>query len=77
MLAAIHRTVNRFFVPAIVLISLFACATGQSLQPDWEYGKPVDYGEKKHPGLDYDLAVGTPIIACADGIVTLVKPYHR
>lgn len=33
------------------------------------YGARVAYGEGKHPGIDYDIPAGTPIIAAADGII--------
>jgi len=66
---------------AVLLMFLFfalsSCSTGFRLIPDYGYGRPVDYGEKIHPGLDYDLKVGTPIIACADGRVTLMTPNHH
>jgi murein DD-endopeptidase MepM/ murein hydrolase activator NlpD len=38
------------------------------------YGHPVPYGEGKHPGVDINLPIGTPIIAVSDGIVSLVYP---
>ena len=34
------------------------------------FALPVDYGDNKHPGLDYRLRLGTPIIASASGKVT-------
>ena len=36
------------------------------------YGAPVHYGEGKHPGIDYDVRSGTPIIAATDGEVLAV-----
>lgn len=67
--------------PAIFLIwlifSLSSCTLQPPLKPDYEYGKAVDYGEKIHPGVDYGLEVGTPVIACADGRVTRVEPNHH
>ena len=38
------------------------------------YGDLAPYGEGRHPGVDFDLPIGTPIIAASDGIVTLVYP---
>ena len=33
------------------------------------YGAPVGYGDGRHPGIDYALIPGTPIIAAVDGEV--------
>jgi len=60
-----------------LILTLSSCSTGFRLIPDYGYGRSVDYGEKIHPGLDYELKVGTPIIACADGRVTLIAPNHH
>ena len=38
------------------------------------YGTPgMVYGEGLHPGIDYTLPMGTPIIAVSDGIVVIVR----
>ena len=37
-----------------------------------QYGDPVQYGEFKHPGIDYALIPRTPIIAAVDGEVIVV-----
>ena len=33
------------------------------------YGAPVSYGEGSHPGIDFDISPGTPIIAATEGKV--------
>lgn len=35
----------------------------------FQYGDPVAYGEGRHPGIDYPIPYGTPIIAVSDGVV--------
>ena len=37
------------------------------------YGGQVGYGEGLHPGVDYTLPMGTPILAVSDGIVIDVR----
>lgn len=37
-----------------------------------EYGAPVSYGEGCHPGIDFEIIPGTPIIAATDGNVSFV-----
>jgi murein DD-endopeptidase MepM/ murein hydrolase activator NlpD len=32
--------------------------------------------DKKHPGIDIDLPIGTPVYVCLEGIV-VSKEYHR
>jgi murein DD-endopeptidase MepM/ murein hydrolase activator NlpD len=36
------------------------------------YGAPVYYGEGCHPGIDFEVSQGTPIIAATDGEVIFV-----
>ena len=42
-----------------------------------KYGTPGEfYGEGLHPGIDYDMPIGTYIVAVSDGIVVFVgEPY--
>ena len=42
-----------------------------------EYGAPVDYGEEKHPGIDFDVDEGTPIISAMDGKVVEIFDNHE
>ena len=37
-----------------------------------QYGAPVSYGEGSHPGIDFEVSQGTPIIAAAEGEVSFV-----
>ena len=37
-----------------------------------QYGAPVSYGEGAHPGIDFDISPGTPIIA-VDVKITRVR----
>jgi murein DD-endopeptidase MepM/ murein hydrolase activator NlpD len=41
--------------------------------PEWySYGAKAPYGEGLHPGIDYFLPMGTPIIAVSDGVIIYV-----
>ena len=37
-----------------------------------QYGAPVSYGEGCHPGIDFEIDHGTPIIAASEGRVLMV-----
>ena len=37
-----------------------------------KYGAPISYGEGCHPGIDFEISQGTPIIAATDGEVSSV-----
>ena len=37
----------------------------------------IGYGEGRHPGIDYLIPIGTPIVAVSDGIIVLTgEPYR-
>lgn len=48
----------------------FSLSCHQGMVVDNEYGARVSYGT--HCGIDYGLAIGTPIIACSDGEVLAI-----
>ena len=49
-----------------------SCATDYPFCVITFYGARVTYGEGKHPGLDFGIKTGTPIIAASDGLVILI-----
>lgn len=59
-----------FFFLSVLLIS---CATHGPFYIGNPYGTPVPYGEGRHPGIDFDLRIGTPIIAASDGVITYIE----
>jgi murein DD-endopeptidase MepM/ murein hydrolase activator NlpD len=48
---------------------VFSCTTHGPFYVKNPYGVPVIYGEGLHPGIDFNINVGTPIIASSDGVV--------
>ena len=60
----------------IVLLSL-SCTAIKEGRPRISnpYGGRAPYGTGEHPGIDYDIRRGTPIIASADGLVIRVTDY--
>lgn len=58
----------------LILNFLFvsSCATHGPFYVGIPYGAPVSYGERLHPGIDFDISIGTPIISASDGVVTLI-----
>ena len=60
-----------FFFSILVALFLASCATPTSTLTPTPLtrgrGVPVDYGERKHPGFDYAIPEGTPIVAASDG----------
>jgi len=75
--------ISRFILTLLVL-SILSCSTaykgpiyeGSPPIGNW-YGKPgIKYGEDKHPGIDYSIPTGTPIIAISDGVVvSITRPF--
>jgi len=49
-----------------------SCATCGPFDVGNSYGAPVPYGEGRHPGIDFDIKIGTPIIAASDGVVVYI-----
>jgi murein DD-endopeptidase MepM/ murein hydrolase activator NlpD len=57
---------------AMLLTSYAAPMHGQSLIEDKSYGGPAPYGDGRHPGIDYGIPSGTPVVAASGGRVVLV-----
>lgn len=57
-----------------LVILLTSCATSMagSLPVDKPYGGRAPYGDGRHPGIDYGIPSGTPIVAASGGRVVLV-----
>lgn len=49
-----------------------SCATHGPFYIGHPYGAPVPYGEGRHPGIDFDIKIGTPIVAASDGVITYI-----
>lgn len=67
---------KKYVVCLILAIFLSSCAA-VTLGPfavDKPWGGPAPYGDGIHPGIDFGIGTGTPIIAVSDGIVILVSP---
>jgi murein DD-endopeptidase MepM/ murein hydrolase activator NlpD len=60
-----------FFI-VIWSFATYSCATCGPFYVGTPYGEPVGYGEGLHPGIDFDISIGTPIIAISDGKVIYV-----
>jgi len=52
-----------------MLLLLFFCSPHRI---NLKYGDRVNYGEGRHPGIDYEIPTGTPIIAAANGFVSWI-----
>jgi murein DD-endopeptidase MepM/ murein hydrolase activator NlpD len=57
---------------AMLLTSYAAPMHGQSLPVDKPYGGPAPYGDGRHPGIDYGIPIGTPVVAASGGRVVLL-----
>jgi murein DD-endopeptidase MepM/ murein hydrolase activator NlpD len=62
-----------FYLILAILLSSCAAATPGSFAVDKSWGGSAPYGQGIHPGIDYGIGTGTPIIAVSDGIVILVS----
>lgn len=58
---------------SLSVLLLSSCANYGPFYVDKRYGAPVSYAEGIHPGIDFDIARGTPIIAASDGEVIHVN----
>ncbi len=66
------------FIPLVLIafLSLSCTAIKEGRPPiSADYGDPANYGTGRHPGIDYDIRIGTPIIACADGVVARITDH--
>jgi len=58
---------------ALVLASCASPVMHGPFRVDKPYGGPAPYGEGLHPGIDYAVRTGAPVIAVADGTVDYVR----
>lgn len=58
-----------YMILAILLLSSCATSMHGPFVVGKPYGAPAPYGERIHPGIDFDISRGTPIIAVSDGEV--------
>jgi len=61
-----------FFCLILNALLASSCATHGPFYVGNPYGAPVSYGERRHPGIDFDIRIGTPIIASSDGVVIYI-----
>jgi murein DD-endopeptidase MepM/ murein hydrolase activator NlpD len=61
-----------FFCLTFAVLFVSSCATHGPFYVGYPYGASVPYGEGRHPGIDFDISKGTPIIACSDGEVVYI-----
>jgi murein DD-endopeptidase MepM/ murein hydrolase activator NlpD len=57
----------------ICLALASSCTTHGPFYVGNPYGAPVPYGERRHPGIDFNIKTGTPVIAATDGIILYIK----
>jgi len=62
-----------FHLILAIFLSSCAAATPGPSAVDKPWGGRAPYGEGIHPGIDYGIGTGTPIIAVSDGNVILVS----
>jgi murein DD-endopeptidase MepM/ murein hydrolase activator NlpD len=63
---------KKYIFYIILVIFLSSCATHRPFYIDKPYGGPAPYGDGIHPGIDYGISTGTPIIAVSDGKVVYI-----
>jgi len=61
-----------FFCMILIVLLSASCTTHGPFYVGNPYGAPVSYGEGRHPGIDFDIRIGTPIIASSDGVVIYI-----
>lgn len=57
----------------LLILSIFvlsSCATHGPFYLSKGYGDRCPYGDGRHPGIDFSIRIGTPIIAISDGKAT-------
>ncbi len=62
-----------FYMILAIFLSSCATATHGPFYIDKPYGGPAPYGEGIHPGIDFGISRGTPIIAISNGKVILIR----
>ena len=61
-----------YFYLLISSLFLFSCQASSPFRIGNQYGAKVSYGNGRHPGIDYEIGRGTPIIAASYGEVVYV-----
>ena len=61
-----------FFYLTLSVLMASSCATHGPFYVGIPYGASAPYGEGRHPGIDFDIPNGTPIIATSDGEVVYI-----
>jgi len=54
---------------SLIFFPLFLASCAIPTSVTRPHGAPVPYGEGRHPGIDYEIPIGKPIIAVSDGMV--------
>ncbi len=63
-----------FYMILVIVLSSCATPTHGPFYVDKPYGGPAPYGDGIHPGIDFGISTGTPIIAVSDGEVIKNDP---